>query len=58
MATLSSIVAWEVPFIEEPGGLQPIGLQRVEHGLVTKQQLQQDGLTLLMGITGCADLAS
>ena len=58
MATLSSILAWEVPCIEGPGGLQSIGLQRVEHDLATKQQSQQGGLTLLMGITGCADLAS
>ena len=58
MATLSSILAWEVPCIEEPGGLQSVGLQRVEHDIATKQQSQQDGLTLLMRITGCADLAS
>ena len=29
MATLSSILAWKIPWIEEPGGLQFIGLQRV-----------------------------
>ena len=31
MATYSSIPAWRVPSIEEPGGLQSTGLQRVEH---------------------------
>ena len=31
MATLSSILAWEIPWTEEPGGLQSIGSQRVEH---------------------------
>ena len=31
MATHSSILAWEVPWIEEPGGLQSTGLQRVGH---------------------------
>ena len=31
MATHSSILAWKVPWTEEPGGLQSIGLQRVEH---------------------------
>ena len=31
VATHSSIVAWEVPWIEEPGGLQFIGSQRVRH---------------------------
>ena len=28
MATHSSILAWEIPQIEEPGGLQSTGLQR------------------------------
>ena len=32
MATHSSILAWEVPQTEEPGGLQSVGLQRVGHG--------------------------
>ena len=31
MATLSSILAWEIPWTEEPGGLQSMGLQRVRH---------------------------
>ena len=31
MATHSSIVAWEMPWTEEPGGLQSMGLQRVGH---------------------------
>ena len=29
MATHSSILAWEIPWTEEPGGLQPMGSQRV-----------------------------
>ena len=29
MATLSSILAWEIPWTEEPGGLQSMGSQRV-----------------------------
>ena len=29
MATHSSILAWEIPWTEEPGGLPSIGLQRV-----------------------------
>ena len=28
MATQSSILAWEVPWTEEPGGLQSMGLQK------------------------------
>ena len=30
MATRSSILAWEIPWTEEPGGLQSMGLQRFE----------------------------
>ena len=37
MATHSSILAWEVPWTEEPGGLQSVGLQGVGHDSVTKQ---------------------
>ena len=29
MATHSSILAWEIPWTEEPGGLWSMGLQRV-----------------------------
>jgi len=29
--THSSILAWEIPWTEEPGGLQSMGSQRVEH---------------------------
>ena len=38
MATHSCILAWEIPWTEEPGGLQSMGSQRVRHDLVTKQQ--------------------
>ena len=31
MATHSSILAWKIPWTEEPGGLQSMGLQRVRH---------------------------
>ena len=31
MATHSSILAWEIPWTEEPGGLQSMGSQRVRH---------------------------
>ena len=30
MATHSSILAWRIPWTEEPGGLQSMGLQRVD----------------------------
>ena len=38
MATHSSILAWEIPWTEEPGGLQSTGSQRVGPDLGTKQQ--------------------
>ena len=31
MATHSSVLAWEILWTEEPGGLQSMGLQRVQH---------------------------
>ena len=42
MATHSSILTWEIPWTEEPGGLQSMGLQsmglqRTGHDLATKQ---------------------
>ena len=32
MATHSSVLAWEIPWTEEPGRLQSMGSQRVRHG--------------------------
>ena len=37
MATHPSILPWEIPWTEEPGGLQPMGSQKVEHGLVPNE---------------------
>ena len=31
MATRSGILTWRIPWTEEPGGLQSIGLKRVGH---------------------------
>ena len=31
MATHSSVLVWEIPQTEEPGGLQSMGSQKVEH---------------------------
>ena len=36
ISTHSSILAWEIPWTEEPGGLQFMGLQRVGQDLVTE----------------------
>ena len=38
MATHSSILAWKIPWMEEPGGLQSMGLQRVGQDIETKWQ--------------------
>ena len=40
MATHSGILAWEIPWTEEPDILQSMGSQRVGHDLTTKQQQQ------------------
>ena len=41
MATHSSILAWEIPWTEEPGGLQSMELQKNQRDLATKQQRLQ-----------------
>ena len=38
MATHSSILAWRIPWTEEPGGLQSMGWKRVRHDLLTKEE--------------------
>ena len=38
MATHSSILAWRIPWTEEPGGLQSMGSQRVRYDLVTEHE--------------------
>ena len=37
MATCSSIFAWKIPWTEEPGELQSIGLQKVRHDSANEQ---------------------
>ena len=37
MSTNSSILAWEIPWAEESGGLQSMGWQRVRQDLATKE---------------------
>ena len=36
MATHSSMLPWEIPWTEEPGGLQSVGSKRVGYDVVTK----------------------
>ena len=37
-ATHSSVLAWKIPWMEEPGGLQSMGLQSVRHNWATNSQ--------------------
>ena len=41
MATHSSILAWEIPWTQEPGGLQSTGSQRVGHDWATSLSLSK-----------------
>ena len=43
----SNILTWEIPWMEEPGGLQAVGLQKSRRGLATKEQT----LHVLAGMT-------
>ena len=43
MAMHSSILAWRIPWTEEPSGLQSVGLQRVGHDLVTNTTTRVGG---------------
>ena len=38
MATHSSVLAWKLPWTEEPGGQTSLGSQRIGHDLESKQQ--------------------
>ena len=42
-ATHSSILAWTIPWSEEPGLLQSVGSPRAGHSLVTEQQKPRKG---------------
>ena len=44
MATHSSILAWRIPWTEEPGGLQTMESQRVRQDLVTNTHAKWNGL--------------
>ena len=47
LSTHSSILAWRIPWTEEPGKLQSIESQRVRHDLATNRHVY----TLLIKIT-------
>ena len=41
IATHSSVLAWRIPWAEEPSDLQSMGVSKVGNELATKQQQQQ-----------------
>ena len=43
MATHSSILAWGIPWMGDPGGLQSMGLQRVGHDRATNSAWRLPG---------------
>jgi len=47
MASHANILAWEIPWAEEPGRIQSTGSQRVRQNLAAKQQQQQILITHL-----------
>ena len=42
MATHSNIIAWKIPWTEEPGSLQSVGSQRVGHDLAAEQEHEHE----------------
>ena len=51
MATHSSILAWRILWMEEPGGLQSTGSQRVGHDWATSLSLSRLVIAFLPGRT-------
>ena len=52
MATYSSILAWRIPWTEEPGGLQSMGSQRdTSEPLILSRGCQRAGETLFLGVS-------
>ena len=50
MATHSSALAWKIPRTEEPGGLQSVGPQRVEHNWATNRADKPLDLSLYLNL--------
>ena len=48
MRTHSSILAWRIPWTEEPGGLQPLGSQRVGHDCSNLARTQSMGYRVVI----------
>ena len=58
MATHSSILAWRIPWTEEPGGLHSTGSQRVGHNWATSLSLSMNIRDWSLGWTGWISLLS
>ena len=50
MATHSSILAWRIPWTEEPGGLQSMGSQRIRHDWATSLSLSLGHFHYVFGL--------
>ena len=48
MTTHFSILAWRIPWTEEPGRLYSMGLQKVGHDLAAEQQQQQGTIIIFI----------
>ena len=55
MATHSSVLAWEIPWTEEPGGLQSTGSQRVGQDLGTKTTTKKLNVLRYADVTSYSD---
>ena len=53
MATHSSLLAWRIAWTEEPGGLQPLGLQQVGHDLLRAHTHKELRPVCPLGQHGC-----
>ena len=51
MATYSSILAWESPWTEEPGGVQSIVLQKLGHDWTSKHTHIRNGSLSLLSLS-------
>ena len=58
IATHSSIFVWRIPWTEEPGGLQSMGMQRVGHNLATNTHTLLENTEVLYFLTKIIFLGS
>ena len=56
MAPHSNTLAWKIPQMEEPGGLQSMGLQKAGHDLATEKQQINIYTLLLLSRFSCVRL--